>query len=245
MKKISDLAVFTAAFLYLIPVLLTSNIHLSLIILAASFINLLLLNRLKYKLLPYFLLIIILPVISVFITTLIYAKPASTSLIMLSIGKLHITKSVLNTAMFLSVRTFTLSFISFSYLIGIQYDKLVLSMMQNLKLPVSVGYSLLSTFNAFYHMKSEFIRIKQAYMMRFKKKKPSLLLLFPMIVSAARYAYYAGLSLESRGLNKDKTYIIQIKITKRDFIFLAVNLMIIVLITLIFILEKKFIIKLM
>ena len=245
MKKISDLAVFITAFLYLMPVLVTSNIYLSLMILAVSFINLLLLKRLKYKLLPYFLLIIILPVISVFITTLIYAKPLSTSHIIFSMGKLHITKSVLNTALFLSVRTFALSFISFSYLIGIEYDKLVLSMMQNLKLPVSVGYSLLSTFNAFYHMKSEFIRIKQAYMMRFKKKKPSLLLLFPMIVSAARYAYYAGLSLESRGLNKHKTYIIQIEITKRDFIFLAINLIIIILVTLIFVLNKEFIIKLM
>jgi energy-coupling factor transport system permease protein len=135
---------------------------------------------------------------------------------------------------FLTVRTFVLSFISVSYLLGIDYDDFVYSLMQNLKLPVSIGFALLATFNAFSFMRQEFQRIRLAYKMRFQKKKLSLLLIFPVLVSAGRYAYYAGLSMESRGLQAERTYLRKHKFTFWDTVLILSNLVLLAILVYIF-----------
>ncbi len=241
--KTNELTLFFLSFLYLIPVLISDNILFDIFILIIAFLNLVILKKVRYKLIFYFLLIIILPLISVFVTTLVYTKPTESSEEILLFNFINTNKYALELALFLTVRTFSLSFISFSYLVALEYDNFIVSLMQNMRLPVTVGYSLLVTFNAFYHLKDEFVRIKNAYMMRFGKKRNALLLFFPMIVSAARYAYYAGLSLESRGLNKNKTYLKNMKLQKKDFIIIIINFFI--LFGMFFVFLKKIKIKLM
>ncbi|MBN2461445.1 MAG: hypothetical protein JXB60_07540 [Candidatus Cloacimonetes bacterium] len=202
----NDLLILILAFLYLLPVLLSANWILNLFLLVIALLNLILLRHINFRLFIYFLLLLIIPVISVFITALIYSRGAENTPIIAYFAGLPIRELAWQNAVFLSSRTFALTTISFVFLLGIKYDRLVLSLMQNLKLPVSVGYALLTTFNAFVYLSSDYGRIREAYRMRFLHKRSFLRTLFPMLVSAGRYAYFAGLSLECRGLNSRKTF---------------------------------------
>lgn len=233
-KKINDVSIFFIALLYILPVLFAENSNFLLLICSVAFLNLILVRKLNYKYLGLFLLILAIPLISVFVSVLINSKLTANSQVLLSLGGWEIYDTAWHNAVFLTVRTFVLSFISVSYLLGIEYDDFVYSLMQNLKLPVSIGFALLATFNAFSFMHKEFQRIKLAYKMRFQKKILSLLLVFPVLVSAGRYAYYAGLSMESRGLQRDRTYLRKLKFNKRDFSLVIVNILLVIFIIYIF-----------
>jgi len=224
MRKTNDLLFLLSAFIFLIPVLLSSNAALSLASLILSFINLLIWRRINIKHLLLLIAVLIIPLLSVFITVLLYTKGADTSPIISYFLGFPIYKLALDTAILLTVRSFCLTVISFIFLLAINSDALVFSLMQNLKLPVSIGYALLSTFNAFIYMKEEFSRIRLAYRMRFQKQIFPLKLLIPILVSASRYAHYAGLSLESKGLHNKKTYTEIHKWTKLDWLILVVNI---------------------
>lgn len=238
--KVNDLLFLFMAFLYLIPIFISENIYLNISILILAFLNILFLRKINFKYLLYFLLIIILPTLSVFITVLIYTKGADATPVIGYFLGFGIRELALENALFLSVRAFSLSMVSFLFLLAIQYDALVFSLMQNIKLPVSIGYSLLATFNAFKYMKDEFLRIQLAYKMRFLKRRFPLSLIFPILVSASRYAHYAGLSLESRGLNNKKTFSEFHYWKKKDSLVLFINIIEIAVVVALFIIKGWF-----
>ncbi len=223
--KPNEITLFLLSLIFIFPILVFDSLRLDIALFFWAIINLAAFKRLKLKPVFYFIVTISLPLVSVFFTTILYAKVGGDDRAILFL-KIKTTKSALNLALFLTIRTFALSFISFAFLIALKYDRFINSLMQIFKLPVSIGYSLLATFNAFYHLKNEFVRIRDVYRMRFGKRKNPLLLFFPIMVSAARYAYYAGLSLQSRGLNPQKTFYKKESMKKIDFVILFVNLLI-------------------
>jgi len=233
-KKINDVSIFLIALLYILPALFAENSLFLLLICSAAFVNLNLIRKLNYRFLGLFLLVLAIPLVSVFISVLINSKLTASSQVLFELGSLQIYDTAWHNAVFLTVRTFVLSFISVSYLLGIDYDDFVYSLMQNLKLPVSIGFALLATFNAFSFMRQEFQRIRLAYKMRFQKRKMPLLLIFPVLVSAGRYAYYAGLSMESRGLRSERTYLRKQSFSITDLFLVVVNLLVLLIIIYIF-----------
>ncbi len=224
MRKTNDLLFLFLAFIYLIPVLFSSSAFLSLASLILAFVNILIWRKIKFKHLLVLIAVLIIPLSSVFITVLLYTKGADSSPIIAHFLGFPIYQLAFDTAILLTVRSFCLTVISFIFLLAINSNVLVLSLMQNLKLPVSIGYALLSTFNAFIYMKEEFLRIRLAYRMRFQKQIFPMKLLIPILVSASRYAHYAGLSLESKGLHDKKTYTEIHKWTKLDWLILFINI---------------------
>ncbi|RLC50678.1 MAG: hypothetical protein DRZ79_04015 [Candidatus Cloacimonadota bacterium] len=242
--QLNELTLFFLTFIYLVPVLLSENILLNFLLLILAFINIIFFRKIRFKHLGLLVLFLIIPLISLFVTVLIYAKGAENSPILAEIFGFEIKQIAFNNALFLVSRTFCLSMISFLFLLSIRYDALVFALMQNLKLPVSIGYSLLATFNAFAHLKEEFSRIRLAYKMRFLKKVFPLKLLMPMLVSASRFAYSAGLSMESRGLNKQKTFLELVRWRKSDIIIIIANFIEIVILVGIFIFSGKFSVRL-
>jgi energy-coupling factor transport system permease protein len=233
-KKINDVSIFFIALLYILPALFAENSFFLLLVCALAFINLNLVRRLNYKFLSIFLLVLAVPLFSVFISVLVNSKLTANSQVIFQVGSWLIYDTSWHNAVFLTVRTFVLSFISVSYLLGIDYDDFVYSLMQNLKLPVTIGFALLATFNAFTFMRQEFQRIRLAYKMRFQKKKLPLLLIFPVLVSAGRYAYYAGLSMESRGLQAKRTYLQENKFSLWDIVIIVTNLVLLAILVYIF-----------
>ena len=225
MRKTNDLLYLILALLYLLPVLFSDSAILCLASLGLALVNLLLWRRINIKHLIVMILFLIIPLFSVFITILLYTKGASSTALIGSCCGFPIYQLAWDTAIFLTARAFSLTVISFIFLLAINSDGLVFSLMQNLKLPVSIGYALLATFNAFIYMKDEFLRIRLAYRMRFQKQIFPMKLLIPILVSASRYAHYAGLSLESKGLQQKKTYTEIHKWQKIDWIILIVNIL--------------------
>ena len=222
-NKINDSALLMLALLYLIPVLISENVELNLLISLAAFVNVIILKPINYRFLLYLFLVLLIPLFSMFITVLIYTENASSSTIKFTIFNLPIYSLAWDNAIFLTSRTFALSFISFLFLLTIKYDKFVFSLMQHCKLSAAIGYSLLVTFNAFSYLKEEFIRIQQTYKMRFLKTKFPIFSIMPLLVSASRFAHKAGLSLECRGLNKEKTYLETQKWHKIDTLIIFLN----------------------
>ncbi len=123
------------------------------------------------------------------------------------------------------MRMFAISVSSILFFSVINFETLILYCMQKLKLPVILGYPLISAVNTFKNFKEEFMRINNAYLMRYGKRFVSFKIIYPLLISATRYAFHNGLSMECRGLNKNKTYVIppmnwQIK----DTVYILVNI---------------------
>ena len=238
--KINDMTLLFLAFIYIVPVLISENILLNFSVLLLAFLNIIIFRKINFRHLGFLFLFLIIPSFSLFITVLIYAKGAENSAIVGTILGFKIRSLALTNALFLASRAFCLSMISFVFLLSIRYDALVFALMQNLKFPISVGYSLLATFNAFAHLKDEFFRIQLAYKMRFLKRIFPLKLLLPILVSASRFAFSVGLSMESRGLNKQKTFSELHRWRKFDTLVLLGNLLQILVLVGIFVWLGKF-----
>lgn len=232
--KINDLTFFLLAFLYLFAVLFSNNEVFNLVLLLVAFVNVIIFRKIRFDHLLFFILLLLIPIISVFFTTILYTKGAESSILITQILGISVYSAALENAIYLSSRAFSLSTISFFFVLVIKFDVLIFSLMQNLKLPVPIGYSLLSAFNALEQMKNEFFRIRTTYLMRFQKKRFPLFLIIPLLVSASRYAYYAGLSLESRGLHNKKTYIVKYPLSWQDFIVILINICEIVILVILF-----------
>jgi energy-coupling factor transporter transmembrane protein EcfT len=129
-----------------------------------------------------------------------------------------------DTSLYLTIRAAVLSLISFSYLTAIRYDRLIYSLIRNLRFPVELGYALLASFNAVGKMKDEYKRIRQAAVMRFSRKPLYYFYLIPLLVSATRYSQQAAMSMQTRGLNKKKSFIIDEKIRLYDVLIFISNL---------------------
>ncbi|MBN1969523.1 MAG: hypothetical protein JXR48_09735 [Candidatus Delongbacteria bacterium] len=223
MKKINELTILIVNILFLASVIFTKSTELMLLNTLSSLMVLILMRKLQYSYLLFFLLFMIPALFSVFITGLLF-NDSENSNIIFTIFSFSFSDEDFKTAIFLSTRSFTISFISFSYIIHIDHEKLILSMMQNLKLPINLGYSLLIMFNSFYNLKDDYARIRSAYLIKTGKKIPLVKTLIPLLVNAARFAQNAGLSLEVKNLRKDKTFIHMTSFKNIDYIAIGLTI---------------------
>ena len=128
-------------------------------------------------------------------------------------------------ALNLCTRLFTIAMISFAFMIHMPKEKIMLELMQRKVLPVTIGFGLLSTLNAFSHFADEFRRIQIAYQMRYQRSFYSPKIILPLLVASARYAQNVSISMFNRGLNKNRTYTNEInKFNLLDYLILGLNL---------------------
>jgi energy-coupling factor transporter transmembrane protein EcfT len=127
-------------------------------------------------------------------------------------------------ALNLSIRLFTIAMISFAFIIHMPKEKIMLELMQRKILPVTIGFGLLSTLNAFSHFADEFRRIQIAYQMRYQRSFYSPKIILPLLVASARYAQNVSISMFNRGLNKNRSYVHKIdKFGAIDYLLLLLN----------------------
>jgi energy-coupling factor transporter transmembrane protein EcfT len=235
MKKevFNDLAVLLLAFVFIIPIFAGKSTRLYLALLVLSQLFLLLHRVPNQKLFYKLLLFLLIPSASVFISALINTAGMKETPILWESRYLTVYTLGWENAIHLTLRSFCMSVISLSYVLSLRYDRLVYALMQNLRLNTNIGFSLLASFNAFYHLKEEFVRIRLINKMRFGKRVNPFRMLFPLLVGAGRYASQAGLSLESRGLSKQRTYLVSVPWRISDTMLLS-SAFIMVLMTLLF-----------
>ncbi len=227
--EINDLSIFFMSLMYFILIFLSGDMLVNGIAITSAMLYLSIVRVIRVKYLIIFALYMLPAVLSVFITSVLYSSNSKGDPICVFLG-INIFYEGIQTGIFLAVRSFSLSFISFSFATVIDFRKLVYGLMQILKLPVNIGYPLLSLFDTFSLFRDDFYRIRTASLIRFGKKGNLFFQLIPILVSAARHSYYLGLSMHTRGLNKDKTFLYQSRINVIDIIFVIANLITVILI---------------
>lgn len=106
----------------------------------------------------------------------------------------------------LVLRLFCLSIISFTYIIHLHSEQLILEFMKRRIISSKVGFALIATNNAFIALHKEFNKIQISYQMRFGKKFISPSIVIPLLVAASRYAHNISISLYSRGIMAQRTF---------------------------------------
>lgn len=130
----------------------------------------------------------------------------------------------LNQSIILTLRLFTLAFISFGYMLQMPKEQVILNLMQRKIVSVKIGFSLLAVFNAFNYLGQEFQRIQIAYQMRYQQRYLSPKIILPLLVAAARYAHNLSISMYNRGLNQQRSYYYPlVKLTNKDIVLVGVN----------------------
>lgn len=215
--KIHDLTLFILACVYLLSILFNKNWYTNWYIVMLAFANIYVFTAFNMRDVKILLIIVIslIPIaIATFFTTIFYTHDLNKS------------DSCLLGVQLVS-RMYVLVISSVIVLRAIDFEHLVLYCMQRLYLPVMIGYPLLSAINALKYFEVEALRIRNAYLMRFASKKLSILMLYSLLVSAARHAFHQGISMESRGLNANKTFVRQSKLwSKIDTMVLSLNIMV-------------------
>lgn len=140
-----------------------------------------------------------------------------------------VTKNQL--ALLLCLRLYTLAIISFAFTLHMPRLRLIYNLLQQRLLPLNIGFALIAVNNALSYLKQEFFRIQIAYQMRFQKRSYSPRIILPLLIAAARYAQQLALSMQIRGLNKERSYYLcRDKISAKDFRLLLLNLLIMLVI---------------
>lgn len=216
-----DLLLLVLSSLFITCIFVSNNIDMYLIICGLSLVNVVCMRSIKLKYLIVFSLCMLPTTIGTFVAALLFAKTPNTSFVMSEILDIPLT---------LALRTFCIAWVSFIFIIHINFTNSILYAMQCLKLPIKIGYALLAMINAMTHIKQEFSRIHIAQKMRGISSLNPLHILYPLMISASKYAYVCGISLEARGLNPHKTFIHQ---TKKwhllDSLILLLNILLILL----------------
>jgi energy-coupling factor transport system permease protein len=229
---LNDLALFILTFCYTLMVLFARDWSTCLFWLVLSLLQLQLSGSVRWKYIFYFILLLAIPSISLFVTSYIHLKEEITGLPLCIMG-LELDQYRFDMSLYLTIRSGVLSLISFSFLTAIRYDQLIYSLIQNLGFPVRWGYALLVAFNSVSKLREEFIRIQQAALLRFSRKPLFYFYIIPLLVSATRYSQQAAMSIQTRGLSQDKSFIIKVKMRITDIAYLFINIAGMIIISLI------------
>lgn len=144
---------------------------------------------------------------------------------LININLINTTQLRLQHSTALTLRLYSLALISFSFMLHMPKESVLLNLMQRKILSVKIGFSLLAVFNAFEYLADEFKRIQLAYKMRFRKNYLSPKILLPLLVAAARYAHNLSISMYNRGLNQERSYMQPtIKFSRYDGGLILINL---------------------
>ncbi|MBF0443054.1 MAG: hypothetical protein HQK54_14195 [Oligoflexales bacterium] len=224
---VHDMTLLLLSLFYVAAVLVSESCLIDLMLVLFSLMNILLMRKVKWRGISIFFLVMLPACLSVFVSSALFSgtSPDGGSKILFRAAGIIVDDRAATLALFLTVRSFALAYISFVFVIHTDFEGVIRYAMQYLGLPLRIGYSLLAMTNAFAFMRGELYRIQDACRMRFLRRNLSPKIIVPLMVGAARYAFVAGLSMEIRGLNPKKTFVIKARrLSTSDFITLILNL---------------------
>jgi len=226
-NKINEITIAALSIVYFIPLFLSANSFLNMILVLSALLNVAVVRRFKLRKFFFLTAMLIPGAISVFIAAMINTRPASDPEVIISILNFDIYRNSFDNALFLSIRTFCLSFVSILTVSVLDYEKLIYSLMQQFRLTPFIGYPLLAVFQSFDNIGEEYKKIRFAALMRGHRISPFAVIL-PLLVSSSRYAFQLGISIHSRGLNRDKTYLNENSFSLYDLLFIIPSVLIVI-----------------
>lgn len=151
--------------------------------------------------------------------------------VLFSWGILTATEASLRTGVTLGLRVLTI--VLFSYLFAATTDPrdLALSMVQQARLPYKMAFGMFAGFRFLPLLTTEFENIRAAHRIRGMGEKRDwrgtlrdlTRFTIPLVASVIRKASHIGIAMESKGFGayEDRTYLIETKVTWRDYTFLV------------------------
>ena len=234
-KRIHPLAKFFISLSLIIPVFVSTNYIPPLVYLALSTILVLLSKSTKiYRLLLVFL--ILLPFsISIFLLNALYGKYTESGYV--KFLSITLYRRNLYNGISLGIRSYALGVISVSWVLIIDFSKMIKGLMQNFKLNPKIGYSLFVGINAIPHIAEEFKRIQDVKKIKGLTRPMPLAVTLNILIQAVRYSEQASLSMTARNLGPQRSYYRDNRLGKYDYrmtfffyslsllvsIFLAIN----------------------
>lgn len=121
-------------------------------------------------------------------------------------------------------RIFALGMIGISLCVSIDKHRFIVSLIQQLKVPVSIAYSILVAINFLGLIKSEYEQAQLALRMRgFSGLNVYVKALLTMIVRLIRQSEYTATAMEARGFSGQRIQKISSPITSLDFVYILVT----------------------
>lgn len=137
--------------------------------------------------------------------------------------------NILLNSTILSVRLFSISFISIIYMLHLNMIHTIYFFMIKLKLSPKYGYPIIVAINSIGFLKKEYLRIRAINKMRFYTNRISFSLIYTILVNSIRYSNAAASMMEARGINSNKTFIYnKMFFNYYDCVILILNIVIIV-----------------
>jgi len=215
-KEIHPLAKFFISMSLIIPVFISSNYIPPLVFLSLSTILVLLSGSTKfYKLLLVF--IILLPFsLSIFLLNALYGKFTEGNIV--KVLSFTFYKRNLYNGISLAVRSYTLGVISVSWVLIIDFSKMIKGLMQSFKLNPKIGYSLFVGINAIPHIAEEFKRIRDVKSIRGLNRPMPFAVTLNILIQAIRFSEQASLSMVARNLGPEKSFYRDNKLKQHDYV---------------------------
>lgn len=169
-------------------------------------------------------------------TTIAFATSPNNPNNMISILGMTFPRESFLTAVALSLRILSVAALSLLFIFTTNVVDFILSLIQQLKLPPKIAYGVLAGYRFLPMMKDELVIIHQAHRIRGINKAHTMMdkwhqykrFVIPLLASAIRKAERTAIAMESKGFTGDKgrTFYRHFTITKKDWLFPFIMLVI-------------------
>jgi len=159
--------------------------------------------------------------VSIFLLNALYGK-YTTSPELLLFGRFHLYKQNLIRGIALGTRAYALGVISVSWVLLIDFTRMIKGFMQSFHLNPKIAYALFTGINAIPTIKDEYQRVRQVKRLRGIRRPMILALLINILAQSVRYAERASLAMTARALGIIRTFYTDERVLTRDFIFVGI-----------------------
>ena len=225
--RVSPFAQLLIVFLQFVPVFLSFDPYTPLPFLLLALFQILVLGRVPVKRMLKVLLPLSMLPVGLFVMNLFFSQPAEQETYH-RILFFNVSRTGLNRALVVSVRSLTLIVISIGFLIVTDPLKLINALMQQIKFSPRFGFGLYVAWNTVPFLKTDLRRIENVHRIRLRAKRRTLREALPVAVTllsgAIRHAERASISMTARGLvsSSSRSFLKKSRWKTIDTIYLAV-----------------------
>lgn len=175
-------------------------------------------KRLAMAMVPF-----LLAALGMFTTGLLYADGTQTGLQLAVAGQRVLTAHNITSGLQLATRILAYGSLGMLFAFTTSSMDLIMSLMQQFRLPPKFAYGILAAYHFFPTIRSEYETVGAALRVRGIKASPfSTKRLFPMLVHALERSENLAMAMESRGFQSDspRSVAFRVPLRARDFLFL-------------------------
>lgn len=215
LKHIHPLSKLFISFSFILPIFFSNSLFPPLFYLLLSTVSMLLFDRVHpFRLLG--ILLFFLPFSSGIFLLNVFHGRVETQGQLASLFGFVVNRENLNRGIVLGLRIYSLGVISVSWVLLIDFSRMIQGLMQSFRLDPKIGYSLFVGINAIPTIRDEYVRVKQVKKLRGIRGLRLVPILVNILTQAIRYSERASLAMTSRGLHTKRSFYHDHRILPKD-----------------------------